>query len=91
MKQKITAAVCAAAVGAMLTGCSCSLRINTTPTEESTAQESGAKNRSAAAYDGVLPFGRVFKTASDTVFTTANAATNGGIMFVSDQYKSIFH
>ena len=87
MKHKIIGILCAALMGAALTGCGCSLRINTTPTEESTAQESGAKTRSAAAYDGVLPFGRVFKTASDTVLTTAAAANHGGIMFVSVQFK----
>ena len=87
MKQKITAILCAAAIGAALTGCSCSLRINTTPTEQNTAQESGAKPQGAVTHDGVLPFGRVYLTGTDSVITTAFAANNGGIRFVSDQYK----
>ena len=82
MKQKMTGILCAAAVCASLAGCGCSMNINVTPPE--TAQESGAKS---AAHDGVLPFGRVYTTGADTAITTAYAANNGGIRFVSEQYK----
>ena len=86
MKKQLTAILSAALIGAALTGCGCSIRINTDPKVEVSVNDGGGKTQTETAYDGVLPFGRVFKTASGTVFTTAAAATNGGIRFVSDEF-----